>query len=97
MKRNLIHGLLVGLFAVSSFGVDAEVWGPEQLQEASDAAYGEFQKVLGKEAYATISGFSIQRKSQGNAADVKFTYGKTTPPSTKSFFCHVHGSAIDCH
>jgi hypothetical protein len=92
---NTILALMLGVM-VSTHAM-ADLWGPEELLEASKAATETLKSKLGETAYLGIQGITIELNAQKVAAKAKVTYADQGQVKTVSYFCHTHDTLIDCH
>ena len=95
MKKLIAMSVFV--VSVSVFGARAP-WGPEELKTAGEAAFTAFESEFGEEAYSKITEYQVKMSGTKNSAKVYLTYtDENGEQQVQKFFCHTHGTEIDCH
>lgn len=91
MKKLLL--VCVALGAIQAMAAD---WGGEELKIAGNAALDLF-KAEYPDDFPLVTGYTVKLKATKTSADVSVTYKKEGKELVDKFFCHTHGTEIDCH
>lgn len=94
MKNISLLTISVLTFGQFSF---AGTWGAAELLEAQKASVEHFKEKMGTTLFNEILGFTIDLNAQKIAANAKIRYMENGAEKSVGYFCHTHGSEIDCH
>ena len=96
---NQLKLTVLALLAIGTTGAKAEAatWGVAELLEAQAASAEHFKSSLGETLFGQITGLTVDLNAQKIAAKATVRYTENGAAKTVSYFCHVHGNAIDCH